>query len=164
MKSPITIIITFIIIFLLFATMFYCNKSYRTSSGRMYRARDLRTAEIIDNLRDISIHLSYSINTEDGDILKERLQNTSFKELFEVDPNILGWNYDKGREIGIKIYDDDGVMYPEQEIISTLFHELAHSLTEDWGHHENWQAKDDYLQTFVPTYVPIMQNKISQLN
>lgn len=156
-------IIIIIIIFLLLGISSSCNTSHRTRSGRMYLARDLKTAEIIDILRDISIHLSYSINTEDGNKLKRRLQNTSYRELFGINPDILGWNYDKGREIGIKIYDDDGEMYSEQYILSTLFHELAHSLTDEWGHHANWEEKDNYLQTFVPVYVPIMQNKIYQL-
>lgn len=150
------IIIIIFIIFLLFLITRPCSVSYRTRSGRMYRARNLQSAELIDILRDISIHLSYSINTEDGMLLRERLQNTSFKELVYNDPNILGWNYDKGREIGIKLYDSAGKMYPETEIISTLFHELAHSLTRNRGHHAKWQTKDDYLQSFTPKYVNIL--------
>jgi hypothetical protein len=150
------IIIIIFIIFLLFLITRPCSVSYRTKSGRMYRARNLQSAELINILRDISIHLSYSINSEDGMLLRERLQNTSFKELVYNDPNILGWNYDKGREIGIKLYDSTGKMYPESEIISTLFHELAHSLTRDRGHHTNWQVKDDYLQSFTPKYVNIL--------
>ncbi len=150
------IIIIIFIIFLLFLITRPCSVSYRTRSGRMYRARNLQSAELIDILRDISIHLSYSINTEDGMLLRERLQNTSFKELVYNDPNILGWNYDKGREIGIKLYDSTGKMYPETEIISTLFHELAHSLTRNRGHHAKWQTKDDYLQSFTPKYVNIL--------
>tara|TARA_B110000444_G_C18490729_1_gene433383 strand:- start:119 stop:514 length:396 start_codon:yes stop_codon:yes gene_type:complete len=130
----------------------------------MYRARNLQSAEFIDILRDISIHLSYSINPEDGTLLRERLQNTSFKELVYNDPNILGWNYDKGREIGIKLYDSTGKMYPETEIISTLFHELGHSLTRNRGHGINWQTKDDYLQSFTHKYVNIFVLKTSDIN
>tara|TARA_Y100001963_G_scaffold156760_1_gene251152 strand:+ start:564 stop:956 length:393 start_codon:yes stop_codon:yes gene_type:complete len=130
----------------------------------MYRARDLKTAEIIDMLRNISIHLLYSINQEDRNKLRKRLQNTSFRELFNIDHTILGWNYDKGREIGISIYDSNDNMYTEEQILSTLFHELAHSLTDKWGHHQNWQEKDAYLQTFVSTYVHILELKISELN
>lgn len=141
-----------------------CSVSYRTKSGRMYRARDLQTAEMIDTLRDISIHLTYKLNEHDGNLLRKRLQNTSFKELLYIDPAILGWNFDKGREIGIKIYDSTGKMYSETEIISTLFHELAHSLTELNGHHDEWQTKDEYLQSFTPEYVNILILKTSQLN
>lgn len=158
------IIIIIFIIFLLFLITRPCSVSYRTRSGRMYRARNLQSAELIDILRDISIHLSYSINTEDGMLLREKLQNTSFKELVYNDPNILGWNYDKGREIGIKLYDSTGKMYPETEIISTLFHELAHSLTRDRGHHAKWQTKDDYLQSFTPKYVNILVLKTSGIH
>lgn len=164
MRITITTIITIIIIFLLFSIFGSCQTSFRTESGRMYHARDLKTAEIIDMLRNISIHLSYSINYEDGKKLRKRLQNTSFRELFKVDPDILGWNYDKGREIGIAVYDANDNMYTEHEILSTLFHELAHSLTDKWGHHQNWQEKDAYLQTFVSTYVPVLELKISELN
>lgn len=145
-----------ILIFLFFFIFKPCSDSYRTKSGKMYHARDLRTAEMIDTLRDISIDLSYKINAQDGNILRTKLQNTSFKELLDYNPRILGWNFDKGREIGIKIYDSTGRMYPEKEIISTLFHELAHSLTERNGHHHNWEIKEDYLQTFAPEYVNIL--------
>ena len=132
-----------------------CSGSYRTKSGRMYRARDKQTAEMIDDLRDISIHLTYKINPADGEILRERLQNTSFKELVDHNPKILGWNFDKGREIGIKMYDDYGNMYPATDIIETLFHELAHSLTDSNGHHPDWEKKDAYLQSYAPEYVKI---------
>lgn len=153
-------IITLILIFLFFLRFRPCSSAaYRTKSGRMYRARDLQTAEIIDTLRDISIHLSYKLTDDDGNRLRTRLQNTSFKELLHKDPGILGWNFDKGREIGLKLYDSTGRMYPETEIISTLFHELAHSMTERNGHHPNWETKDYYLQSFAPEYVNILRLK-----
>ncbi len=155
------IILIIIFIFLFFLIFEPCSVSYRTKSGRMYKARDLETAELIDVLRDISIHLSYNINEKDGELLRRRLQNTSFKELIDKDPNILAWNYDKGREIGIKIYDRTGKMYSHDEIISSLFHELAHSLTYIRGHAEKWKVKDDYLQSFKPKYVNILILKTS---
>ena len=158
------VLIIIILIFLFIFLLNSCSNSYKTRSGRMYKARDLKTAEIIDILRDISIHLSYKINVRDGQLLRIRLQNTSFKELIYKDPTILGWNYDKGREIGIKMYDSNGRMYPESEIITTLFHELAHSLTEHNGHHDNWKTKDKYLQSFSQEYVNILNLKISELN
>tara|TARA_B100001287_G_scaffold276820_2_gene289752 strand:- start:751 stop:1236 length:486 start_codon:yes stop_codon:yes gene_type:complete len=159
-----SVAIIIIIVFLFFLIFRPCAVSYTTKSGRRYRARDLRTAEIIDIIRDISVHLSYQLNEQDKKLLQTRLQNTSFKELIYNDPNILGWNFDKGREIGLKLYDSKGKMYPETEIISTLFHELAHSLTQRNGHHHNWQIKDEYLQSFVPEYVNILILKTSQLD
>ncbi len=155
------IILVLVIIFLLFLIFNPCAVSYRTKSGRRYMARDLKTAEMIDTLRDISIDLSYNINKKDGELLRRRLQNTSFKELIDEDPNILAWNYDKGREIGIKIYNTKGVMYSHDEIISSLLHELAHSLTYIRGHAEVWQQKDEYLQSFAPKYVNILILKTS---
>tara|TARA_B100000035_G_C21013494_1_gene560725 strand:- start:856 stop:1308 length:453 start_codon:yes stop_codon:yes gene_type:complete len=141
-----------------------CSVSYRVKSGKMYRSRDKKTAEIIDILRNISIHLSYNINEEDGELLRENLQNTSFKELLYNNPNILGWNYDKGREIGIKIYNSSNKIYPPEEILSTLFHELAHSLTIKNGHHEKWKEKNNYLQSFVPFYVNIFVLKTKEID
>tara|TARA_Y100000741_G_scaffold309431_1_gene252864 strand:- start:6 stop:410 length:405 start_codon:yes stop_codon:yes gene_type:complete len=129
----------------------------------MYKARNRKTAEIIEVLRDISLHLSYNINDKDGKLLRGKLQNTSFKELLYKDPDILGWNYDKGREIGIKIYKSSGEMYSEKEIIHTLFHELAHSITKEKHHHPKWKMKDDYLQSFSPKYVKILSLKISHI-
>lgn len=154
-------IVIIIIIFLFFIIFKPCSVSYRTKSGRMYRARDEKSAEIIDVLRNISIHLTYNIDPQDGELLRERLQNTSFKELVDNDSNILGWNYDKGREIGIKLYKSTGVMYPPDEIISTLLHELAHSLTYIQGHSKPWKEKDEYLQTFKQKYVDIFILKTS---
>ena len=154
--------IAVILIILVIAFVYFfdpCSGSYRTKSGRMYRARDQQTAEMIDALRDISIHLTYKINPEDGELLRERLQNTSFKELYEHNPRILGWNFDKGREIGVKMYKDDGKMYPSSDIIETLFHELAHSLTDSVGHQPDWEMKDAYLQTYSPEYVKIFELK-----
>ena len=156
-------IIIIILLFLFFFIFRPCSVSYRTKSGRMYRARNLKTAEMIDILRDISIHLSYNINPDDGELLREKLQNTSFKELLYQNPQIMGWNYDKGREIGVKIYKYTGVVYPPDEIISTLLHELAHSLTQKHGHGKLWKEKDEYLQTFKQKYVDIFILKTSEL-
>ena len=158
-----TIIIIIIIIFLLFIILNPCSQSYRTKSGRMYKSRDLKTAEILDVIRDISIDLSYTIDKADGILLRKKLQNTTFKELLYQDPNILGWNYDKGREIGIKMYKSSGDMYPIEDIINTLFHELAHSLTQKHRHHHNWEIKHDNLQSFAPKYVEILNLKISDI-
>ncbi len=158
-----SIIIIIIIIFLLFLIIRPCKVSYRTKSGKMYKSRNRKTAEMVEVLRDISIHLSYNINDKDGKIMREKLQNTTFKELLHIDSDILGWNYDKGREIGIRIYKPSGEMYSEEEIIHTLFHELAHSITKEKHHHPKWKIKDDYLQSFAPKYVKILNLKISRI-
>ena len=95
---------------------------------------------------------------------RERFEyNEERKELLYQNPQIMGWNYDKGREIGVKIYKSTGVMYPPDEIISTLLHELAHSLTETRGHGKFWKEKDEYLQTFKEKYVDIFILKTSEL-
>ena len=157
------IVIIIILIFLLFIII-PCNSSHTAKSGIMYRSRNNKSAEIIDFLRKISMNLSYDINNKDGIKLRQKLQNTTFKELIYQDPNVLGWNYDKGREIGMKLYKSSGDMYSCKEIIDTLFHELAHSLTVKYGHHSNWKEKDDYLKTFSPKYVEILELKISEIN
>lgn len=154
------LVIILIIIFLFFIILRPCSTSFRTRSGRMYKARNLETAEFIDCLRDISIDLTYELDKEDRKLLQRRLQNTSFKELINEEPNILAWNYSKGMEIGIKIYDSNGNMYPPELIIESLLHELGHSLTYGWGHGPEWITKDNYLQgTFKTKYVNICKNK-----
>ena len=120
-----------------------CSKSFRTKSGKMYSARDLKTAELLDTLRNISIDLSNNIDPYDSYLLKKNLQNTSFKELIDVEPNILAWNYDKGREIGIRVYTITGIPMKSNEIIHSLFHELAHSITINWGHGPKWIQNRD---------------------
>ncbi len=157
------LVIILIIIFLLLIILRPCSTSFRTRSGRMYQSRNLETAEFIDCLRDIAIDLSYELNDEDKKLLQRRLQNTSFKELINEDPNILAWNYSKGMEIGIKIFDSNGNMYPCELIIESLLHELGHSLTYGWGHGVEWRTKDDNLQnSFKTKYVKVCKNKCLQ--
>lgn len=159
---------TLLLLILLFLIIIYfkfnCGYSFRTASGRRYRARNLETAELIDKLRDISIDLSYEINEEQGKKLRTRLQNTSFKELIHQDPNILAWNWDKGREIGIKIYDAYDQIYSPEQIITALFHELAHSLIDKLGHGQEWIAANDYLMTFKTKYVNVLLDKTDIFN
>ena len=159
-----SIIIIIIILIFLFVLVRSCRVSHRTSSGKMYKSRDPKTAEIIKILRDISIDLSHNINYKDGKFMRKKLQNTTFKELIYTDPAILGWNYDKGREIGIKMYKSPTEMYSEEEIIHTLFHELAHSIIKEKHHHPKWEEKNNYLQSFAPKYVKILNLKISNIN
>ena len=159
----ITILIAFVIMFLLKRT---CNNSFRTESGKMYSARDIKAAEMISFLQLISKDLIYHINEKQGKLMREKLQNTSFIELFlNVHPNIYGWNYDKGREIGIRLYhetDIGPIMLPPEEIINTLFHELAHSMTKEMQHPPGgeWENINAYLQSFAPKYVEIFKLKI----
>lgn len=162
-----TIIIIIIILLLVYFLLSRnCGASFRTRSGRMFRARDQKTAEMLDFLQEISVDLSYDINPKQGELLRKKLQNTSFIELLFVDPRILGWNYDKGREIGIKMYKVSGEMMPPEEIIHTLFHELAHSMTEELQHPPGgeWERIDRYFQTFAPKYVKIFKFKIYELS
>ena len=157
-------LVIYFIIFLIIAGFFYskCNKSHVASSGRRYRSRDTQTAEILDVLRDISVDLIYDENIlqEDSKRLKAKLQNTSYIELIDMDPNLMAWNYDKGRELGFKIYNPNGTPISAEEIINSLLHELAHSLVQDFGHHKEWRDKNEFLQSnFRDKYVKILLNK-----
>jgi hypothetical protein len=152
-------ILIIILIFLILFLIKPCSNSFRTKSGKMYHARDFQTAKLLDVLRNISIDLSNNLNPEDSYLLKKRLQNTSFKELIDINPNILAWNYDKGREIGIKIYTFTGNILPADQIITSLLHELSHSLTKEWGHGKEWKIKEVYIMTFKQKYVEILLNK-----
>lgn len=162
-----TIIITVLILLIILSIFLItkCNNSYRTASGRMYRCRDAKTAECLDFLRLISIDLTYNIREDYGKLLRKKLQNTSFIELFGIDPRILGWNYDKGREIGIKMYKITGASMQTEEIIHTLFHELAHSMTKEMQHPPGgeWEYIDGYLQTFALKYVKIYNLKKKEI-
>jgi len=133
-----------------------CSKSFRASSGKMYFSRDYKTAELLDTLRDISIDLSNNVDPENSYLLKKNLQNTSFVELIDINPNILAWNYDKGREIGIKLYDITGSPIKAKDIIEALFHELSHSMTISWGHGLEWQEKEEHLDGLKKKYVKIL--------
>tara|TARA_Y100000004_G_scaffold194804_2_gene260287 strand:+ start:369 stop:860 length:492 start_codon:yes stop_codon:yes gene_type:complete len=156
-----------LVVFIIFFYVIYsfvgaCGTSHVAKSGRRYYSRDQKTAELLDVLRDISVDLIYdeNIDPEDSRLLKIKLQNTSFRELIDMDPNLMAWNYDKGRELGFKIYNRDGTPIPAGEIINSLLHELAHSLCWDYGHHPKWQKKNKYLQdNFHTKYVNILINK-----
>ena len=154
------LIILFIIFFgLIFINYNSCKVSFRTTSGKTYKARDLDTAEILDTLRVISIDLTYEIEAGRGNLLRRKLHNTSYKELIDQDDNILAWNYDKGREIGIKIFKDNGTYYSAQHIIESLFHELAHSISNKVGHGDEWKNNYNYLLKFKDKYVDILIKK-----
>tara|TARA_B100001996_G_scaffold185754_1_gene142062 strand:- start:417 stop:914 length:498 start_codon:yes stop_codon:yes gene_type:complete len=151
-------IILILSIFLLF--MFYnnpCEHSYKSKSGKRYKCRDIKTAEVLDVLRIISNDLAKRIDEDDSEILLSNLQNTSFKEVINSDPNILAWNYDKGREIAVRIYDVNDNPLPAETIIESLFHELAHSITINvWGHGAEWEENNRELQSLKDKYVDIL--------
>jgi len=150
-----------IIIFLILAllTQISCTNSFKTNSGKTYKASNLQSAEIIDTLRIISIDLSYEIEANRGNFLRKKLQNTSYKELIEQDDNVLAWNYDKGREIGFKLYQDNGLYYPADHIIESLLHELAHSVSKTVGHGTEWKSNYNYLLKYKDKYVNVLRKK-----
>ena len=157
------LLVSFIIFFLIvYSFVANCNNSHVAKSGRRYYSRDQKTAEVLDVLRDISVDMIYdeNLDAEDSKLLRIRLQNTSYRELINMDPNLMAWNYDKGRELGFKLYTNVGVPLSATEIINSLLHELAHSLVMDYGHHSTWSEKNDYLQAkFRQKYVRILLNK-----
>ena len=152
-----------IFLYIIYSFVGACRNSHVADSGRRYYSRDKKTAELLDVLRDISVDLIYdeNIDPEDSKLLKIKLQNTSYRELIDMDPNLMAWNYDKGRELGFKIYNPDGTPVPAGEIINSLLHELAHSLCWDYGHHIQWQKKNQYLQdNFHKKYVNILRANV----
>lgn len=155
-----------IIIFCFFVIIKFtsCTTSFKTKSGKTYKASSLGAAEIIDTLRIISIDLSYEIEANRGKLLRKKLQNTSYKELINQDDNILAWNYDKGRELGFKLYQDNGLYYPAEHIIESLLHELAHSISNTVGHGSEWESNYKYLRKYKNKYVDILRKKNTVLN
>jgi hypothetical protein len=146
-------LISLIFLVLLFVAPYFCVIESNTGHPKSH------IDQLIKTLREISIDLSYNINEEDGKLLRKRLQNTSFMELKISDHNVLAWNYDKGREIAVDIFDKQGNPYSADNIITSLLHELAHSLTDSIGHGPEWVAKNNYLQGFKDKYVPILIKK-----
>lgn len=136
-----------------------CKTSFRTRSGKTYKASNIESAEILDTLRIISIDLSYEIEAGRGKLLRKKLHNTSYKELIDQDDNILAWNYDKGREIGFKLYQDNGMYYPADHIIESLFHELAHSVSKTVGHGAEWKSNYNYLLKYKDKYTNVLRKK-----
>jgi len=157
----IPIIIFCILVLLAFNS---CTSSFKTKSGKTYKASSLEAAEILDTLRVISIDLSYEIEAGRGNLLRKKLQNTSYKELINQDDNILAWNYDKGREIGFKLHQDNGLYYPADHIIESLLHELAHSISNTVGHGAEWKSNYNYLLKYKDKYTNVLRKKNKILN
>jgi len=146
------IIIVIVILILLYIIFKPCKYSFTSKSGKLFRASNPNVADLIEVIIYISHDLSKKINEKDGKKLRSKLQNTSFVELIDEDPQILAWNYDKGREIGIKVFED-GMPLDADTIITSLLHELAHSLCETVGHNTEWEEKNNYLQGFKNEYI-----------
>jgi hypothetical protein len=147
---------TILIILLILGILYYlfrpCRYSFTSKTGKLFRARNSKVADLIEVLIYISHDIAKKINEEDRKKLLLNLQNTSFVELINEDPEILAWNYDKGREIGIKVYDNH-VPLDADTIVTSLLHELAHSLCETIGHELEWEEKNNYLQGFKSEYI-----------
>lgn len=151
------ILIIIVILLLLYLTI-PCNYFNRALSGRYYTSRSQETANIIDKLRDISFMVAEELVSPQKEKLKRALRLTTFKELIGDDKTILAWNYDKGREIAIRLYDPNGSLYTSKFIISSLFHELSHSLDKFSGHGYTFNTINDTLQLKVDKYVNILEN------
>jgi hypothetical protein len=148
-----TILIILLLIFLLYYIFNPCRYSFTSKTGTLYKARNSEVADVLEELVVISNDLVNKLNEEDSKKLEIKLQNTSFVELINEEDDILAWNYDKGREIGIKIYDTGNVKFNADTIITSLLHELAHSLCDEVGHEEEWIDKNNYLQSFKYGYI-----------
>jgi len=152
------ILIILIILVLLYIVFEPCKYSFTSKSGRLFKARSTKVANLIEVVIYISNDLAKKINENDGKRLRSKLQNTSFIELINGDSQILAWNYDKGREIGIRVYDDNNVPYDADTIITSLLHELAHSICKTVGHNSEWEEKNNYLQGFKGIYIEYLIN------
>ena len=148
-----TIIIILLILGLLYYLFKPCRYSFTSKSGKLFRARNSNVADLMEAIIYISYDIAGKINEKDKKQLLISLQNTSFVELINEDPQVLAWNYDKGREIGIKVYDYKDVLLDADTIVTSLLHELAHSLCETIGHGSEWEEKNNYLQGFKKEYI-----------
>lgn len=151
------ILISVVILLLLYLTV-PCNYFNRALSGKYYTSRNQNTATVIHTLRDISFMLADELDSPRKEKLKRALRVTSFKELIGDDKTILAWNYDKGREIAIRLYDTNGKIFSAKFIISSLFHELSHSLDKFYGHGYSFNTINETLQLKVDNYVDILKN------
>lgn len=148
-----TIIIILLILGLLYYLFRPCRYSFTSKTGKLFRARNSKVADLIEALIYISHDLAEKLDETDKKKLHANLQNTSFVELINEDPQILAWNYDKGREIGIKVYEYNDIPLDADTIVTSLLHELAHSLCESIGHESEWEEKNNYLQKFKKEYI-----------
>lgn len=153
-----TIIVIILILCFLFLFL-SCHKSFRLENGHVYKADKLEHARLLNVLADISKDLPKHVNKKYSKKLQIKTQNTSFTEIIGGDKSIVGWNYNKGREIGIRLIGRDNKPYSALFILDTFLHELAHSITDDYGHGKEWREINDYLQTYKSRYVSFLINK-----
>lgn len=147
-----------IILIAIFLVLPQCRNFYKSNEGIYYSSRDTETANLINTLRTISFSVADKLPKKDADVIKSSLNFTTFKELNGDSPRVLAWNYDKGREIAIRIYDSNGNVYPARQIIKALLHELAHTLTRTNGHGIKFQQKNAILQQYKELYVNTLIN------
>ncbi len=150
-------LIIIVILFLVYLS-FPCNHFNKALSGKYYTSRDTNTANVIEQLRNISFMLANDLSSPFKEKLNRKLKITSFKELIGDDRRILAWNYDKGREIAIRIYSRNGTPYSARYILSSLFHEIAHSLDKNTGHGYSFNIINESLQLKIDKYVNILKN------
>ena len=72
---PIIIIFSIMIVIMYIKTP--CEYSYRSKTGKNYRTRDGKTAELLDVLRLISNDLAKRIDQEDSEILLSRVSTSN---------------------------------------------------------------------------------------
>jgi hypothetical protein len=142
------ILLIIILALLLFKMSCYFLKSYSSEKANV----------LMEELKKIAHDVPNNI-IEHSEKLRNKLKNTSFVEITGGDPRIVGWNYNKGREIGIRFINKRGDFYSYDIIVDTLLHELAHSVTENHGHGSEWVNLNNYLQALKPRYVSILRNK-----
>lgn len=147
-----------ICVFVLFLIISNCKSFYKSDEGIYYSSRDTKTANLINTLRTISFSVADKLPYKDSILLKSSLNFTTFKELNGDSPRVLAWNYDKGREIAVRIYDSNGIVYPARQIIRALLHELAHTLTKNNGHGLLFRQKNALLQKYKDLYVNTLIN------
>jgi len=148
----------YIILILIFLLLLPCRNFYRSSSGIYYTSRNGDVANLVSVLREISFKVADDLPSEDANVLRTSLNFTTFKELNGDKPTVLAWNYDKGREIAIRIYDRHGDLYSADKILLALFHELAHTLSKKNGHGPTFIEKDKLIQQYRHKYVKMLIN------
>ena len=145
------IIMTIFIIFLAWIIFNPCKGSYRTISGKLYKASSAKTAEVLDFLKNISFDFANrvrAVNPTLGLFLLKRLVNSTFIELDKNEyMNTWAWNVDKGRELAFRFYKENGELEKPEEQICSLLHELAHSVVEEYEHNTPWKTMNNYFQT-----------------
>jgi len=138
-----------LILLLLYILFRPCDDFVESSNGSWFTARNKDTANLLESLKHLLENDLYNeLDGIDKEKLKTSMKYITLMELIGDDPTILATNADKGREIAIRIYKNDNINYPYSLkcIMDSLLHEIAHTLTEEYGHGETWQRKNKELQ------------------